>query len=302
MQENKKLAIVSGGKISKFPLYVYWSEPQENVKPHTHEFVEIVLIFRGQAEHICNGKQNIVKKNDVFVIPRDFNHEYRNASSDFSLVNILFIPESMPIPLLDIPQQHGFNKFFFSNSGEHELYPLRHTEDKLFTLLMELASRLHNEHVNKVPGHLFCSLGIFIELLAYLSRIFSEEKKSSAEKYDYISNAITFLNKHYRESFKISTLCKATGMSRATLQRNFFTATGCSPIQYMLQLRISEAAILLQNSGKSLTEIAAAVGFSDSNYFGRQFKKIHGISPGAFRKKRESVEKRFSYHSETKPI
>ena len=287
MQENKTLAIVSAGTITNFPLYVYWSEPQENTKPHTHEFVEIVLIFRGEAQHFCNGRMNTVRKNDIFIVPRNFNHEFRNVSPDFSLVNILFIPEALPMPLLDAAQQPGFNKLFFLHSGEDELYPQLHAEDDSFALILELAARLHQESINQIPGHLFCCLGIFIEILAYLSRLFSEKEKKQDSTYNYISKAITFINKHYRENFTIAAVCRASGMSRATLQRNFLTAVGCSPLQYALQLRISEAVILLQTTGKSLTEIAAEVGFSDSNYFGRQFRHKLGVSPGAFRKNKK---------------
>jgi len=289
MQENKTLAIVSDGTISNFPLYVYWSEPQENTKPHTHEFVEIVLVFRGQAQHFCNGKMNVVRQNDIFVVPRNFNHEFRNASPDFSLVNILFIPEALPMPLLDAAQQHGFNKLFFLHASENGSYPQLHAEDDSFAVILDLAGRLHQESNNRIPGYLFCSLGIFIEILAYLSRLFSEKEKGRENTYNYISKAITFINKHYRKNFTIAALCQASGMSRATLQRNFLTAVGCSPLQYALQLRISEAVILLQTTSKSLTEIAAEVGFSDSNYFGRQFRNKLGVSPGTFRKNKCSV-------------
>ena len=289
MQENKTLAIVSDGTISNFPLYVYWSEPQENTRPHTHEFVEIVLVFRGEAQHFCNGKMNIVRQNDIFIVPRNFNHEFRNVSPDFSLVNILFIPEALPMPLLDAAQQPGFNKLFFLHSGEHELYPLLHTEEESFAFVLKLAARLHQESINQTPGHLFCSLGIFIEILAYLSRLFSENEKKRDNTYNYISKAITFINKHYRENLTIAALCQASGMSRATLQRNFLTAVGYSPLQYAMQLRISEAVILLQTTGKSLTEIAAEVGFSDSNYFGRQFRNKLGVSPGIFRKNKRTI-------------
>ena len=74
-------------------------------------------------------------------------------------------------------------------------------------------------------------------------------------------------------------------MSRSALMRLFTHTVGVAPIQYQQQLRISEAMQLLQMTGKSLGEIAFELGFSDSNYFGRQFKKITGSSPNEYRKK-----------------
>lgn len=284
MQETKNLRIVSRGEVTNFPLYVYWSDPQENVKIHAHEFVEIVLVFRGSAEHFCNNATTMIQENDVFVIPRGFYHAFRNASADFSLVNILFIPESLPIPLLDIPLLPGFNELFFCQIDKSEKSPFMHLDSTSFSLILELGARLHQEYKTRAPGHLFCQLSIFMEILVYLSRLFSEEEGAKRNVYQNISEAITYLNKHYKEPLNVVALCKAVGMSRPSLQRNFLKATGSSPVQYMLRLRIAEAVALLRSTGKSLTEISDAIGFFDCNYFGRQFKKVMGISPAAFRR------------------
>jgi len=59
----------------------------------------------------------------------------------------------------------------------------------------------------------------------------------------------------------------------------FARAVGTTPLQYQLQLRVSEAVQLLTMTGKTPGEIAFELGFSDGNYFPRQFKKITGTSP-----------------------
>ena len=74
-------------------------------------------------------------------------------------------------------------------------------------------------------------------------------------------------------------------MSKAALMQNFVRASGTTPLQYQLRLRIAEAVILLRSTDKTLGEIAVETGFSDTNYFGRQFKRITGSSPGEYRKK-----------------
>ena len=74
-------------------------------------------------------------------------------------------------------------------------------------------------------------------------------------------------------------------MSKATLMRNFYRATGTTPLQYQMRLRIAEAAMLLRDTEKTLTDIAFEVGFCDSNYFGRQFKRFAASAPGEYRKK-----------------
>ena len=57
-----------------------------------------------------------------------------------------------------------------------------------------------------------------------------------------------------------------------------------SPISYINKIRIEKAAALFKNSDRSITEIAMEVGFDDSNYFSRIFKKQMGMSPREYKK------------------
>ena len=59
---------------------------------------------------------------------------------------------------------------------------------------------------------------------------------------------------------------------------------GNSPIAYLIQLRINRAADMLRQGDRSITDIAFDVGFSDSNYFMREFRKVIGISPRIYRR------------------
>jgi AraC-like DNA-binding protein len=72
-------------------------------------------------------------------------------------------------------------------------------------------------------------------------------------------------------------------MSKRSFLRAFQAATGKSPIAYLIQLRINRAASLLRRGDDSITDIAFLVGFRDSNYFTRQFRKVFGTSPRAYR-------------------
>ena len=54
------------------------------------------------------------------------------------------------------------------------------------------------------------------------------------------------------------------------------------------EVRLQNAKRLLRSTGMSITEIAYAVGFSDSNYFSSVFKKHTGMTPGEYRSKQPS--------------
>ena len=72
-------------------------------------------------------------------------------------------------------------------------------------------------------------------------------------------------------------------MSQRNMMRLFGAATGTTPVNYLLHLRIYQATIMLRSSRQSINEIAEQCGFSDSNYFTRQFHRLTCKTPSAYR-------------------
>jgi AraC-like DNA-binding protein len=60
--------------------------------------------------------------------------------------------------------------------------------------------------------------------------------------------------------------------------------SGFSPLNYLINIRISEAIKLLKNRNISITEISLETGFYSSQHFSTTFKKLTGFTPGEFRK------------------
>ena len=88
---------------------------------------------------------------------------------------------------------------------------------------------------------------------------------------------------HYAEEIELDDLAGMAHMSKRSFLRTFQAATGESPIAYLIQIRVNRAADRLRATGDSVTEVAFAVGFRDSNYFARQFRRVTGLTPRAYR-------------------
>jgi len=67
------------------------------------------------------------------------------------------------------------------------------------------------------------------------------------------------------------------------LARIFKRETGQSLMEYLLEERIKLAKELLLNSGKTVGEIASAVGFSHFSHFSRMFRRVTGVNPNEYR-------------------
>lgn len=288
---TKQIQVVSQGTAERFALYVRKEDFQPETPYHKHDFIELVIVLSGYSRQIIDGSGSEVRAGDVFVIPRGMFHAYRDCSEDFKIVNILYVPESLSMPVLDINLLPGFEALWQSKSDDSGQYLAFHLEKEEFPIIREMVLTLVDESQKREPGYQFHMLGGFMSLLGKLARLYSRDHSGSRHRYANMAGVITYLNLNSRKSVPIGKLCAVAGMSKASLMRNFSLATGTTPLQYQLQLRIREAVVMLRSSEKTLAEIAFELGFSDVNYFGRQFKKIIGISPGSYRKNAENILK-----------
>ena len=90
------------------------------------------------------------------------------------------------------------------------------------------------------------------------------------------------IHEQYQSEITRPFLASELAVSERHLTRCFQQELGISPISYLNRYRIQRAKDLLDHGNSNITEIAFAVGFSSSNYFGRVFKDEIGKSPSEY--------------------
>ena len=124
--------------------------------------------------------------------------------------------------------------------------------------------------------------------MVFLSRSYTSSDTTEAHALLRVGNVIGALENDFSKDWKLDELLKIAHMSRSNLMRVFRKATGQTPIEYLVRLRIQRAMELLNSTDLSITEVAMEVGFNDSNYFTRQFRRILGESPRQFRTQQQA--------------
>lgn len=126
----------------------------------------------------------------------------------------------------------------------------------------------------------------FMELVVYLSRHYDQQEKGiQGNHLMHLASALSYMEDHYLESLSLDQIAKHSDISIRHLNRVFRSYYQTTPISYLHRLRLERACGLLKSSSFSITQISHECGFSDSNYFTRQFTKIYSMSPKAYRKK-----------------
>lgn len=93
-----------------------------------------------------------------------------------------------------------------------------------------------------------------------------------------------FIDFSYFKSIKLETLTKIARVSSSTLIRLFKTHLGKTPIQYIIDIRLQHARLLLENTSLSIAEVGSKVGIEDQFYFSKIFKNKYKISAQNYRK------------------
>jgi transcriptional regulator GlxA family with amidase domain len=99
-----------------------------------------------------------------------------------------------------------------------------------------------------------------------------------------ITNADKWLTEHLnRSDLRLRELAQFCNISERTLLRRFREGLGTSPDQYLRQLRIERAKLLLESSELSVDEIASRCGYDDSTAFRKSFRSVTGLTTGRYR-------------------
>jgi len=121
------------------------------------------------------------------------------------------------------------------------------------------------------------------ETLAQVQGALARNKRLGSETQRLARKVMAYIHAHYVEDISREQMASYAGISERHLTRCFAQETGLSPIDYLNRFRVLQARRLLDESGMNITEIMNAVGFRDSSYFSRIFRREVGMSPTAYR-------------------
>src|SRR5262249_52530004 len=104
-----------------------------------------------------------------------------------------------------------------------------------------------------------------------------------------IARSIAFMSLHLDERIKITQLAERAGLSASYFWVLFKQKTGCTPVNFLIRLRMYQACHLLKATDLNIKTVAAVLGYKDSFYFSRQFKSVHGVAPANYQRPGESA-------------
>ena len=275
------------------PLSVFRAYTELEFPLHSHDFEELVVVVGGKGWHIIGEYMYPISAGDVFVISGSTEHAYQNCN-DLEIFNVLFDSSKLKLPLNDIYEIPAYFALFSleaSVRGETgDFHHHLHLEKSDMPHIKGILQQISNELSTQEPGYRAMAAGLFVQAVVFLSRRYASMNGAKPQKLVQLGRVLSYIERHLSDTLTLDHLAQVAGVSISTLQRSFQQVLSVSPIEYINRLRFERAADMLRHTDMTIADAAFRAGFSDSNYFSRQFRARYGCTPRNYRKAGISVE------------
>ena len=254
---------------------VHTSEVIETERPNGRGDYQLIYISSGRAHFYFDGEEKIIPKgNMVLFRPKETQMYYLYADDKPETYWVHFSGSDVDI-LLDYYQMPRDENVFFTGTSPDYQWLFRQMIQEL-----QLQRANYEDFLNINLRHIFL----------LINRYLKEGNDVGTEMLDEVERATHYFNEHYNEPIVIEDYAKERAMTVNWFTQNFKKVTKVTPMQYILSLRITNAMNLIDNTDYNMTQIADAVGYNNSMYFSRIFKKHTGMTPTEYKNRNNNIE------------
>lgn len=273
-----------------FAVLFYETLPSRAMRPHYHDFFEMVYVADGQGEHIYQGRSYPIVKGDFFVISPGAVHDYIvTGGSSLEVYNIMFLPSLLHAELASLAEEASFVNLFYFEPFLRETSSFDYHLQLSLLEAQEVKARiqqLEKEFKRKQLGYQLVIKALLVELLVYLSRCYEGEDIQHifhSNETRAILQLCEFIDSHYAHPIQLEQVCRMCGMSQTVFTQKFKQIVGKTFIEYRNEVRIKAALHRLRDSDDKIIHVAQQVGIHDLSHFNHLFKQHMQLTPRQYR-------------------
>lgn len=252
----------------------YYPQASHHFRERPAGSAEFILIYcvEGKGEIRVGDTLHYLMADNFFIIPPGISHAYHSDGQDpWSIYWIHF---------------SGSKAGLFARIG-CQCIPIERGKTSRISDRIDLFSEIFR---NLDRGFSIETLEYINLCLNYLLSTFTHicqfRVGKEAGENDPIALSINYMLENFNRKLRLHEIALQTGLSASYYSALFQNRTGHSPIDYFIQLKIQRACRMLDNSGLLIADVSREIGFDDQFYFSRVFRKVMGMSPVEYRKRR----------------
>ncbi|AIE86061.1 helix-turn-helix transcriptional regulator [Fimbriimonas ginsengisoli] len=279
----EELRDLNAGCVSDRLPILCFEDPAENpdvVRGYLHvDFMSVYVARQGSGVHFVDEEPFKVQAGDVYAMGYGMSHRFEN-SDGLVLDTVHFVPTMFsPGTQEALSATEGLAPLFLGFEGAGSSRWLRLSK-AAHIQAAEMLHEMREEWRIDAPDRALMVQATFLRFLVFLARCHRNTHRSGSR---VGSRARALIELRYAEPLKIGDLAASAFLSIGRFTEVFRAEVGCSPREYLGQVRIAAAKKLLRETDLTISSIAARTGFPDPAYFTRFFRQQVGIPPSDFR-------------------
>jgi AraC-like DNA-binding protein/mannose-6-phosphate isomerase-like protein (cupin superfamily) len=258
--------------------------------PHWHNSVEIFAIYEGNLDFILREKTITVGAGNFIIINTNELHSIRAQKSNLAVY--------LQIPIGEFKNYLTGDHFIsFHKKGKGAV--VQSTPEELAKYEQEMLRRIHRIYQlsgSTLEGHEFEMLQEYYRIMQLMVTVYRQQEPDinlyqSSKALQRLSPITEYIKKHYAEELSLNFLAEKFGYSIEHLSRMFQKYAQINYKTYLSGIRLEHAMEEMEAGEKTISEIAIAVGFSDSRAMAKAFSKRFGMLPSEYRKQEITSKK-----------
>ena len=240
-----------------------------NLHAHTN-IAELLLVYRGYGIYRVGGRRYVAGEGTLIVLDAGIVHEEIGGCAEgmasyclgVSGVELVRRPPNCILP--------------------EDAMPLLQLRDDYKEMLELFRLTVHEGYAGRTEA----AEALMRAILVRTCEILSAQREKAETRESALGRGIRqYLDRNYMKNLHLADVAAALHTSASHASHLFRKENGLSPMQYVALRRIGEAQNLLINTKMSVTDIAAQVGYNNSNYFQNVFHHALGMTPCEYRRR-----------------
>jgi AraC-like DNA-binding protein len=282
-KESKELQLFS--HIIEFAFKKSTTIQFDSLKKETSKYLRLYYVVDGKFEWIIDGQHHILYPGDLAVILPGKIFGGEKDFLDIGTISLLHIR-------LEQLEQNGkmiIGKWSSISANESRTIgkilmlnnsPVLSKLKEAGTILQAMQQEIQNQEI----GYATRFNQLTDELFILIARQLTKQNNSRRDFPQTFMKLEQTLRDNLSHQWTVEEMAALVGLGTTAFSEKVKSYTGFSPLNYLINIRISEAIKLLKRKDVNVTDIALDIGFYSSQHFATTFKKLTGYTPSEFRK------------------
>ena len=263
----------------------YYKEWEDFQMPfHSHNAIEIMYVISGECQVELEHEMIPMKKGYFIMIDSNIKHRLLvDKQQSCRMLNIEFLLHPQQGIYPSIKELARENKDLHTLLQLQEPFLMLKDSEGLYYTLKSLVQELSEQH--KENNNMIIQTLISHVLLLIARMAVSTKERTPLQTDIYIKNVIEYIHHNYDRDLKVAELASIVYLHPSYLHRIFKESMNCTIMEYITEIRIEKAKMLLSKTDIPIIEISDFVGINSRQYFSFLFKRATGESPQSYRMK-----------------